>query len=183
MRALLGQGTLNAPTLGWFTPSVSAGAHVSEGTPLGTLERLGRRTAVLAPAGAHGQVLDAHAGYVQYGDPLVGLGEAALVDAPTVVATQAGGEALRAPMAGIVYLRPASGEAAFTEVGAQIRRNATVALVEVMKTFTPLKAAADGVVRAVAVQDGDAVEAGDPILRARHLRHEVLSGHGHRRPL
>ncbi len=167
MKALIGEAGLVAPTLGWFTPELSTGAHVNEGSLLGHLQRLGRQSAVVAPAGARGQVLAAHSGYVQYGDVLVELGQASLEAAIAETRPDQGGEALRAPMAGIVYLRPSPGEPLFAEPGSAVKRNATVALVEVMKTFTPLKASADGVVRALAVADGDAVEAGDPILWLR----------------
>ena len=164
MKAVLGEAALLAPTLGRWRPGLSIGASVSEGVVLGTLERVGQRSEVIAPQGARGQVLATAEGYVQYGDVLLEIGilESGASSPEPVV--QPGGRAVRAPLPGIVYLRPAPNEAAFAPVGSTVRRNATVALIEVMKTFTPLKCASEGVVRSVAVGNGDAVEADDAIL-------------------
>ncbi len=165
MKAVLGEGRLLAPTLGRWRSGLTKGASISEGVVLGTLERVGRRTPVLSPPGVQGQVLSVTQGYVQYGDALLEFGSLELDDEPAAEPLdQTRGRALRAPLPGIVYLQPAPGEPSFAPVGSTVGTNTTVALIEVMKTFTPLKCASGGVVRAVAVANGDAVEAGDAIL-------------------
>ena len=61
-------------------------------------------------------------------------------------------------MVGVVYLAPEPGADAFVTVGQQIHAGDTVALVEAMKTFNPIKSDRDGVVKEILVSDGAAVE-------------------------
>ena len=165
MRAVFTDDALLAPTLGFFRPALQPGAYVREGDVLGTLERIGRREPVTAPPGTRGQVLLPTSGYVQYGDALFTLGALALDESEGEVARDTDGlEAVVTPMAGAVYLHASPGEPAFVRVGETVARNATVALVEVMKTFTPLKAPRSGVVRRIEVRDGDAVGANSVVL-------------------
>ena len=165
MKAVWKDGALVAPTLGFWRPAVSRGAHITGGTVLGTLERLGRKHPVSAPPGARGQVVSASASYVQYGDLLCELGALELGDESAAEEADTQGlVAVCTPMAGAVYLAPAPGEPAFVQIGQTVQRNATVALVEVMKTFTPLKAPQAGTVRRFDVSDGDAVEADAVVL-------------------
>ena len=83
-------------------------------------------------------------------------------DAPVVksetAAPSINGYALKSPMVGVVYLAPEPGADAFVTVGQQIRAGDTVALVEAMKTFNPIKSDRDGVVKEILVSDGAAVE-------------------------
>ena len=165
MRAVFTDDARLAPTLGFFRPLLQPGAHLREGDLVGTLERLGRREPVTAPPGSRGQVLVPTSGYVQYGDGLYTLGALELdANEGEVHRDTEGMEAVTTPMAGAVYLHPSPGEPAFVRAGESVARNATVALVEVMKTFTPLKAPRAGVVRRIEVRDGDAVEANSVVL-------------------
>lgn len=68
------------------------------------------------------------------------------------------GHALKSPMVGVVYLAPEPGADAFVKVGKTVHAGDTVALVEAMKTFNPIKADVDGVVKKILVTDGAAVE-------------------------
>ncbi len=68
------------------------------------------------------------------------------------------GYALKSPMVGVAYLAPEPGAKPFTTVGAHIKAGDTVALVEAMKTFNPIKSDRDGVVKEILVTDGQAVE-------------------------
>lgn len=74
------------------------------------------------------------------------------------------GYALKSPMVGVAYLSPEPGAKPFTSVGAQIKAGDTVALVEAMKTFNPIKSDKDGVVKEILVSDGQAVEFDQPII-------------------
>ncbi len=74
------------------------------------------------------------------------------------------GYALKSPMVGVAYLAPEPGAKPFTTVGAQIKSGDTVALIEAMKTFNPIKSDKDGVVKEVLVSDGQAVEFDQPII-------------------
>lgn len=72
--------------------------------------------------------------------------------------------AVTAPMAGTFYRAPSPGEAPFVEVGDTVEVGGTVALVEVMKLFTELKAQVAGKVARVDAADGGLVEFDDPLL-------------------
>lgn len=74
------------------------------------------------------------------------------------------GYALKSPMVGVVYLAPEPGAKPFTTVGASIKAGDTVALVEAMKTFNPIKSDKDGVVKEILVSDGQAVEFDQPLI-------------------
>jgi acetyl-CoA carboxylase biotin carboxyl carrier protein len=64
------------------------------------------------------------------------------------------------PMPGIVYLSPAPGEPPFVTVGAGVSAGQTVAIIEAMKTMTPVVSETDGIVEAVLVENEQDVEAG-----------------------
>ncbi len=72
--------------------------------------------------------------------------------------------ALKSPMVGVAYLAPEPGATPFTTVGATVHAGDTVVLIEAMKTFNPVKAPRDGVVREILVTDGQAVEFDQPIM-------------------
>ena len=74
------------------------------------------------------------------------------------------GYALKSPMVGVVYMAPEPGADLFVTVGKQIKAGDTVALVEAMKTFNPIKSDKDGVVKEILVSDGAAVEFDQPLI-------------------
>jgi len=63
-------------------------------------------------------------------------------------------------MEGSFWSRPSPDQAVFAPPGTAVGDGDTVALVEVMKTFTPIRAPGAGTVVAWVVRDGDGVEAG-----------------------
>lgn len=68
------------------------------------------------------------------------------------------GFALKSPMVGVAYLSPEPGAKTFTSVGSKIKVGDTVALVEAMKTFNPIKSDRDGIVKEILITDSQAVE-------------------------
>lgn len=74
------------------------------------------------------------------------------------------GHVLKSPMVGVAYLAPEPGATPFVSVGASVKIGDTVALVEAMKTFNPIKADKDGVVKEILVTDGQAVEFDQPLI-------------------
>jgi len=72
--------------------------------------------------------------------------------------------ALKSPMVGVVYLATEPGAKPFVKVGDTVHAGDTVALVEAMKTFNPIKATADGVVKEILVNDAQAVEFDQPLI-------------------
>jgi len=74
------------------------------------------------------------------------------------------GHVLKSPMVGVAYLAPEPGAKPFVKVGSAVKAGDTVALVEAMKTFNPIKSDIDGVVKEILVSDGTAVEFDTPII-------------------
>ena len=74
------------------------------------------------------------------------------------------GHTLKSPMVGVVYLAPEPGAKTFVQVGTSVKAGDTVALVEAMKTFNPIKSDKDGVVKEILVSDGQAVEFDQPLI-------------------
>ena len=78
--------------------------------------------------------------------------------------TKISGHVLKSPMVGVVYLAPEPGAKPFVKVGDSVKVGDTVALVEAMKTFNPVKSEIDGTVKEILVSDGTAVEFDTPII-------------------
>ena len=74
------------------------------------------------------------------------------------------GCALKSPMVGVVYLAPEPGAEPFVTIGKPVQVGDTVALVEAMKTFNPIKADKTGIVKDILVTDGAAVEFDQPLI-------------------
>ena len=74
------------------------------------------------------------------------------------------GHVLKSPMVGVLYLAPEPGAKPFVKIGDKIKAGDTVALVEAMKTFNPIKSDIDGVVKEILGNDGAAVEFDTPIV-------------------
>lgn len=78
---------------------------------------------------------------------------------------------IAAPMAGIVYLRPSPTKPDFTSVGSQVSEGDTLAVIEAMKLFNPLEVEFACEIVEILVADGEDVERGTPIYRARKVNH------------
>jgi acetyl-CoA carboxylase biotin carboxyl carrier protein len=128
---------------------------------------------VLAPRGAAGQVVEVAGAWraLNAGDALVALGalsgEAAAAAAPAEQAAAEGVVVVRSSMTGTLYRRPAPDQPDFAPTGASVGARETVALVEVMKTFTPLAAPSAGAIERWLVEDGESVEADQPVAWLR----------------
>ncbi len=72
--------------------------------------------------------------------------------------------AVRSPMVGVAYLAPEPGAKPFVTVGGKVKSGDTICLIEAMKTFNPVKADKDGVVKEILVADGQAVEFDTPLV-------------------
>ncbi|MDE0524409.1 MAG: acetyl-CoA carboxylase [Boseongicola sp.] len=71
---------------------------------------------------------------------------------------------IKSPIPGTFYRRPAPDEPPFVEVGDAVAEGDVVALVEVMKSFHPIKADAEGTVSGFPLEDGEPVTAGMTIV-------------------
>ena len=74
------------------------------------------------------------------------------------------GTKITSPIIGTAYLAPESGAKKFVEVGSQIKKGQTIMIVEAMKTMNHVPSTADGVVKKILVQDGQAVEFGQILI-------------------
>lgn len=66
--------------------------------------------------------------------------------------------AIKAPLLGIFYRRPQPGSPPYVEVGSLVDENTTVALMEVMKLFNPVRAGVMGRIHKICIEDGELVE-------------------------
>jgi acetyl-CoA carboxylase biotin carboxyl carrier protein len=79
---------------------------------------------------------------------------------PAVAATE-----IKASLYGVLHLTPAAGEAPFVAVGDQVEAGQTLAVLEAMKMFHPVKAKTAGRISAILAQSGTEVEAGQSLFR------------------
>ena len=74
---------------------------------------------------------------------------------------------IASPMMGMFYAQAEPGAPPFVKVGDQVHEDTTVALIEVMKTFTAVPAGLRGVVTEICVENAQLVEYGQPLYRVR----------------
>jgi acetyl-CoA carboxylase biotin carboxyl carrier protein len=72
-------------------------------------------------------------------------------------------EVVLAPMVGTLYLQNRPGEPPYAPEGSPVERAQTLALVEVMKTLTPVKSPCGGRLVRWLAQDGQSVAQGEPL--------------------
>jgi acetyl-CoA carboxylase biotin carboxyl carrier protein len=71
---------------------------------------------------------------------------------------------VKSPMVGVAYLLPEPGAAPFIKVGDTVAEGQTLALIEAMKTFNPVKAPRSGKIVKILVESGSPVEYGEPLV-------------------
>ena len=71
---------------------------------------------------------------------------------------------IKSPIIGTAYLAPEPGAKKFIEVGDKIKKGQTVMIVEAMKTMNHVPSSKDGVVKEIAVDDGQPVEFGQTLV-------------------
>jgi acetyl-CoA carboxylase biotin carboxyl carrier protein len=170
-----GRIELCAPVVGRWADPPPRGARLAAGDAAGVLLVLGRAIALRVPAGAAGTVVsdppELRRAPVGYGERLLLLdpGDAAAVAAPARAAAESAGLLLRSAQSGRFWLRPAPGADPFVAEGGALAEGVTYGLLEVMKTFQPLKyrAAAGLPARAQLLRwlaaDGAEVAEGQPL--------------------
>jgi len=88
-----------------------------------------------------------------------GAGAPAAAAKPADLANHPG--AVKSPMVGVAYLLPEPGAAPFIKVGDQVTEGQTIALIEAMKTFNPVKAHRAGKIVRIIFDNGSPVEYGE----------------------
>ena len=89
---------------------------------------------------------------------------AAPVTAPAAEANAISGHTVRSPMVGTFYHSPSPEAAPFVEVGKSVKVGDTLCIVEAMKMMNRIESDKAGVVKAILVNDGDAVEFDEPLI-------------------
>ncbi|MFP4132541.1 MAG: acetyl-CoA carboxylase biotin carboxyl carrier protein [Halothece sp.] len=86
---------------------------------------------------------------------------------PPPTADKSQWEAITSPIVGTFYEAPAPGEPPFVKVGDHIQVNQTVCIVEAMKIMNEIEAEVSGEVMEIAVENGEPVEFGQPLIRVK----------------
>ena len=93
---------------------------------------------------------------------------AAPAQAPATAAPAASdelsGHLVRSPMVGTFYRSPSPEAKAFVEVGQSVKVGDALCIVEAMKMMNRIEADKAGVVKAILINDGDAVEFDEPLI-------------------
>lgn len=74
------------------------------------------------------------------------------------------GHVVKSPMVGTFYRAPSPGAKAFVEVGDSVTSGARLCLIEAMKLMNEIECDADGVIKAILVENGQPVEYGQPLF-------------------
>jgi len=74
------------------------------------------------------------------------------------------GQQVKAPMVGTFYASSTPGAEAFVKVGQQVKAGDTLGIIEAMKMFNQIEAETAGTVKAILVENGQAVEFDEPMF-------------------
>jgi acetyl-CoA carboxylase biotin carboxyl carrier protein len=74
------------------------------------------------------------------------------------------GHAVKSPMVGTFYRSASPGAAPFVDVGDTVAQGDTLCIVEAMKLMNEIEADAAGTIKAILVENGQAVEFGQPLF-------------------
>ena len=83
---------------------------------------------------------------------------------PDAATTLISGEEITSPMVGTFYVSADPDSPAFIKVGDTVSKDTTVCIIEAMKIFNEIKAQCTGTVAQVLVENGEAVEFGQPLF-------------------
>jgi len=96
--------------------------------------------------------------------PAAAAGAADAVPSPADVPAEAAGYVLKSPMVGTFYRSSAPGGKPFIEIGATVKADEPVCIIEAMKLLNEIEAGAAGVVKEILVENGQPVEYGQPLM-------------------
>lgn len=88
---------------------------------------------------------------------------AAPAAAPAVPA-EPEGHVVKSPMVGSFYRSPSPGAKAFVDIGQSVSVGDTLCIIEAMKLLNEIEADHSGVIKAILVESGQAVEFGQPLF-------------------
>jgi acetyl-CoA carboxylase biotin carboxyl carrier protein len=82
-------------------------------------------------------------------------------------ATSTGTIEIKAQIMGMFYAQPEPGAPPFVSIGAEVKEDTTVCLIEVMKTFNAMTAGVKGVITEICAENAQLVEYGQVLFRVR----------------
>jgi acetyl-CoA carboxylase biotin carboxyl carrier protein len=74
------------------------------------------------------------------------------------------GHVVKSPMVGSFYRSPSPGAKAFVDIGQSVNAGDTLCIIEAMKLLNEIEADQSGVIKAILVESGQAVEFGQPLF-------------------
>ena len=74
------------------------------------------------------------------------------------------GHVVKAPMVGTFYRAASPGADPFVQIGSAVKKGDTLCIIEAMKLLNEIEADADGVVKAILLENGEPVEYGEPLF-------------------
>jgi acetyl-CoA carboxylase biotin carboxyl carrier protein len=74
------------------------------------------------------------------------------------------GHVVKSPMVGSFYRSPSPGANPFVDVGQNVNEGDTLCIIEAMKLLNEIEADKTGVIKAILVENGQAVEFGQPLF-------------------
>jgi acetyl-CoA carboxylase biotin carboxyl carrier protein len=83
---------------------------------------------------------------------------------PPATPAQAEGHVVKSPMVGTFYRAGAPGSKPFVEVGDSVESGDPLCIIEAMKLMNEIEADQAGIVKAILVENGQAVEYGQPLV-------------------
>ena len=89
---------------------------------------------------------------------------AAVTAAAAAAEVAAAGHTVKSPMVGTFYRSSSPGAAPFVQVGDTVKEGDTLCIIEAMKLLNEIDADASGTIRQILVENGQAVEFGQPLF-------------------
>jgi acetyl-CoA carboxylase biotin carboxyl carrier protein len=89
---------------------------------------------------------------------------AAGLEAPAAAPAAVSGHVVKSPMVGTFYRSPSPGADAFVQIGDSVKEGQTLCIIEAMKLLNEIESDATGVVKEILVENGQAVEYGQPLF-------------------
>jgi acetyl-CoA carboxylase biotin carboxyl carrier protein len=74
------------------------------------------------------------------------------------------GHVVKSPMVGSFYRSPSPGAKSFVDIGQNVNEGDTLCIIEAMKLLNEIEADKTGVIKAILVENGQAVEFGQPLF-------------------
>jgi acetyl-CoA carboxylase biotin carboxyl carrier protein len=96
--------------------------------------------------------------------PVPAAAPAALSEAAAEVVALASGHTVKSPMVGSFYRTSSPGAKPFVEIGDEVAVGDTICIIEAMKIMNEIEADKAGVIKKIMVENGAAVEYGQPLF-------------------